>query len=169
MASLNSVPFCLDIDFKKKILFVICTDMWTTELNESVKFILVWVLLSFETQALSNTQVGDLLAVVFSCLGTHWLTLQPLRAVPHLNSMSFFHWIFLVKVRLRGPTLCLFLSLSSNWMERESRQFSDFCSYPLWTVGKTLFVSRSKESGKSESSTCNEDVCSLSIKEQAWV
>lgn len=100
--------------------------MWTTEFNESVKFILAWVLLSFETQALSSMQVGDSLALLSFRLGTYWLTLQPLRTVPYLNSMSFFLWIFLVKVRLRGPTLCFFLSLSSNWMERESRQFSDF-------------------------------------------
>lgn len=115
MASLNSVPFCLDIDKKKDF---ICTDMWTTELNESVKFILAWVLLSFVPQALSNTQVRDSLAIVSSCLGTYWLTLQPPRMVPHLNSMSFFHWIFLAKVGLREPTLCFFLYHQIGWKEK---------------------------------------------------
>lgn len=100
--------------------------MWSTQFDESIQFILSWVLMSFQNQAFSSSH-GMTHWGLFICLLFPWNLLTSfaisLRTVPYLNSFRSFNWILPIKKgkKIISSLLLSFFSIQLNWRETTGR------------------------------------------------
>lgn len=104
-------------------LFVICPNLWSTELNESIKLVSSCVLLSFQRQVVGSSHgMAHWGLFIFLLLEYINLLCSFSETALYFDSVRSFYFIFPVERRRKVVPLCSFPYFPLDWGEGESRQ-----------------------------------------------